>query len=315
MTVSEPLVSIIIPCHNAAPWLPATLESAFAQTWQRKEIILVDDGSVDESLAVARGHEARGLRVIPQANCGASAARNRGLESASGELVQFLDADDLLGPDKIALQVARLATAPAGCIASAEWARFNREPGNAMFAAQPTWRDLSGLEFMLLHYDNGWMMPPIAWLCPRATLDAAGPWREDLSLNDDGEYFCRVMLRSAGIVFCPGARAYYRSGLPGSLSGRLDDKALRSLARSIEANTRTLQAVEDSERVRLACANAWQQLCFQLYPRLAEEVRDADSRVRALGGARRRIEGGRIVRWTDRLLGWRAAARIKRVLG
>jgi glycosyltransferase involved in cell wall biosynthesis len=309
--MSTPLVSIVIPCYNAAPWLRSTLESALAQTWPRREIILVDDGSTDDSLAVARGFEDRGVRVIPQANRGASAARNLGLELAGGDWIQFLDADDLLAPDKIAVQISRLAAAPAGCIASSEWARFQAEPAAAIFTAQPNWRDMAGLDFMLLHYDHGWMMPPIAWLAPRPAIEAAGRWREDLSLNDDGEYFCRVMLASAGIVFSPGARAYYRSGLPASLSDRRDDAALRSLARSIEANTGALLAREDSARVRQACANAWRQLAYELHPRLPDEVRNAERRARALGGARRRIEGGRLVRWADRLLGWRAAARIK----
>jgi glycosyltransferase involved in cell wall biosynthesis len=312
--MSTPLVSIVIPCHNAARWLRSTLESALAQTWPRVEIILVDDGSRDDSLAMARGFEDRGLRVVSQANRGASAARNRGLELAGGDFIQFLDADDLLAPGKIAVQMARLAAAPAGCIASGEWARFQGEPGEAVFTAQPNWRDMAGVDFMLLHYDHGWMMPPIAWLCPRSAIEAAGPWREDLSLNDDGEYFCRVMLRSPGIVFSPGSRAYYRSGLPSSLSDRRDETALRSLARSIEANTGALLAREQSARVRQACANAWRQVACELYPRLPGQAGDAERRALALGGARRRIEGGRLVRWTDRLFGWRAASRVKNFL-
>jgi glycosyltransferase involved in cell wall biosynthesis len=309
--MAAPLVSILIPCHNAERWLPAALESAFSQTWPRIEVILVDDGSTDRSLDLARSFEPRGLRVLSQPNSGASAARNRGLRSASGDLVQFLDADDVLAPEKIERQVARLAESPAGSVASSEWGRFRLDPAECVFAAQPVWRDLGGIEFMLLHYNLGWMMPPIAWLAPRSLLDRAGPWREDLSLNDDGEYFCRVLVRSSGIVFCPGSRACYRSGLQGSLSGRKDDAALASLARSVEGATRTLLAAEDSPRVREACANAWQQVCFELYPRLPAEVRRAEREAHALGGARRRIEGGRAVLLADRVLGWRAAARLK----
>src|SRR5689334_12629004 len=92
----RPRVSILVPCYNAARWLPATLASALAQTESSIEVIVVDDGSTDESLAVARSYESRGVRVFSQRNAGASAARNRAMREARGEFLQFLDADDLL---------------------------------------------------------------------------------------------------------------------------------------------------------------------------------------------------------------------------
>ncbi len=306
-----PLVSILIPCYNAAPWLAETLESAFAQTWPRTEIILVDDGSRDDSLAIARTFSTRGVHVATQANSGASAARNHALRLARGDFIQFLDADDLLAPDKIAQQLARLERSPPGTVASASWTRFHSQTTGARFTPEPAWRDLGGLDFLRLHYDARSMMPPIAWLCPRPLLAAAGPWREDLTLNDDGEYFCRVLLRSAGIVFCGEAHCYYRSGLPGSLSRRADATALQSLVRSIEANTAAMLAHEDSPRVRQSVANAWQRLAYEIYPVLKFEAAAAERHARAFGGSPHRLEGGRLVRWTARVLGWRAAARLK----
>src|SRR5207344_1733600 len=92
----RPLVSILVPCYNSQAWIDRTLESALAQTYPRCEIIVVDDGSTDGTLTRMRGYEARGVRVVTQANRGASAARNRAQAEASGELIQFLDADDLL---------------------------------------------------------------------------------------------------------------------------------------------------------------------------------------------------------------------------
>jgi glycosyltransferase involved in cell wall biosynthesis len=122
--VPPPLVSTIIPCYNAERWLAAAIDSALAQTHSRQEIIVVDDGSSDHSLAIAKPYARRGVQICVQSNRGAACARNHGLAVARGEYVQFLDADDLLAPDKIALQLARLAMAPAGSIASSEWARF-----------------------------------------------------------------------------------------------------------------------------------------------------------------------------------------------
>src|SRR5450432_3762028 len=231
-----PLVSIIIPCHNAAAWLSATLESALAQSWTSREIIVVDDGSTDDSPAVARGFGGSGVTVIDQPNRGASAARNRGLAAATGEFVQFLDADDLLSPGKVAAQISLLAGRPAGTVASCAWGRFHAEPEGARFVDDAVFRDFPAVDFLVLAGDTGAMMHPSAWLVPRAVLDRAGPWDESLSLNDDGEFFCRVLLASAGLAFCAdaGARSFYRSGLPGSLSQQRGPAARRSQFRSIE---------------------------------------------------------------------------------
>src|SRR5262245_14329418 len=89
----EPLVTVVIPCYNQAHFLGAALNSISSQTYRAIETIVVDDGSTDDSGSVARAH---GVRVLPQANQGVSAARNAGLRAASGDFVVFLDADDEL---------------------------------------------------------------------------------------------------------------------------------------------------------------------------------------------------------------------------
>ncbi len=105
---SSPLVSILIPCYNSEQWLAETIESALAQTWKNIEIIIVDDGSTDNSLAIAKSFESSIVKVISQENKGASTARNIALKEAQGDFIQYLDADDLLAPDKIELQVGLL---------------------------------------------------------------------------------------------------------------------------------------------------------------------------------------------------------------
>src|SRR5262249_10572299 len=104
----DPLVSILIPAYNAQEWIADTLRSAIAQTWPRKEIIVVDDGSKDQTIAVARQLEGQGVRVIPQKNSGAAASRNTAFSHCQGDYIQWLDADDLLAPDKISSQMQLL---------------------------------------------------------------------------------------------------------------------------------------------------------------------------------------------------------------
>jgi glycosyltransferase involved in cell wall biosynthesis len=98
-----PLVSIIIPAYNSEEFLGDTVRSALAQKWPNKEIIIVDDGSSDGTLELAKKFESRDVKVLTQKNRGAACARNAGLALAQGDFIQWLDADDLLAPDKISL--------------------------------------------------------------------------------------------------------------------------------------------------------------------------------------------------------------------
>ena len=94
-----PLVSVLVPAYNAEQWIAGTIRSALAQDWPRKEVVVVDDGSRDRTLAVAREFASREVAVITQENQGAAAARNRAFSVCQGDYIQWLDADDLLSPD------------------------------------------------------------------------------------------------------------------------------------------------------------------------------------------------------------------------
>ena len=172
--MSTPLVSILIPCHNAEPWLGETLESALTQTWPATEVIVVNDGSTDGSLVLAGRFKPHGVQVFSQANAGASAARNHALREARGEFFQFLDADDLLSPGKISAQLALLDTRPAGTVASCAWGRFTSDPAAARFVDKAVYRDFSAVDFLVLAGETGAMMHPSAWLVPRDVAVRAG---------------------------------------------------------------------------------------------------------------------------------------------
>ena len=100
----NPSVTVVIPCFNAAPFLRATLESALNQSHAPLEILVIDDGSTDQSAAIATSYGPP-VRVISQANQGESVARNRGIEEAKGSWIAFLDADDLWLPEKLEKQL------------------------------------------------------------------------------------------------------------------------------------------------------------------------------------------------------------------
>lgn len=306
-TGQAPLVSILIPCHNAAPWLGATLESALAQSYPHTEVIVVDDGSTDASADLARSYAGRGVRLIRQANRGAAAARNAALHEARGAYLQFLDADDLLDREKIAVQVGRLAAEPPGRVASGAWAGFSTAPDTARFNPEPVWCDAAPLDWLILSWDGGGMMHPAAWLAPAEVARRAGPWDESLSLDDDGEYFCRVLLASSGVCFCSGARSYYRRHAAGSLSHAKSRRAWESSQRVCQLVQTSALAREDSARVRHACAMSHLRFAFNAWPYERDLARASLHAAAALDPRAKLPPAGARFNALARLIGWKAA--------
>jgi glycosyltransferase involved in cell wall biosynthesis len=109
--VTLPLVSCVVPVYNGERYLRETLDSILAQTYTRIDLLVVDDGSTDGTARVVREYSSR-VRYIVQPNGGLGEARNRGIQEAAGELVAFLDADDLWLEEKLARQVARFEARP-----------------------------------------------------------------------------------------------------------------------------------------------------------------------------------------------------------
>jgi glycosyltransferase involved in cell wall biosynthesis len=245
----KPLVSILIPAYNAQAWISDTLRSAMAQTWQEKEIIVVDDGSADQTLAIAQTFESDQLRVFTQKNQGAAAARNKAFSLSKGEYIQWLDADDLIGPDKIASQMAALGDFPdKSILVSGSWGQFLHRPSRTKFIPSALWCDLSPVEWLIRKMGQNVYMQTASWLVSRELTETAGPWDTRLLGDDDGEYFCRILLASHGVRFVPEAKVYYRAAGATSLSyiGRSDKKREAQWI-SMKLHIGYLQSLEDSE--------------------------------------------------------------------
>ena len=118
---TKPLVSILIPCYNCEKWLAETLESALVQTWKNIEVIVIDDGSTDETQAVIGNIKHPKLRYIYQHNQGVSAARNHGIYVAKGELIAFLDADDSFLSNKLIQQREMFVADPSLGLVQSGW--------------------------------------------------------------------------------------------------------------------------------------------------------------------------------------------------
>lgn len=316
--MAEPLVSIIIPAYNAEKYLAEAIESALDQTWPNKEIIVVDDGSADKSLQVASGYEQFGIKVFSQASKGASAARNNGLSKASGDYIQFLDADDILGDNKIANQVKLLQQHP-GKMAVCSTIHF--KDGSDHLDHRPSeyeegfLNDSDPLPFLINLWggnDNkGSMIQPNAWLTPKTVIDKAGRWDEALTLDDDGEFFCRAVLASEGVVVARNTYNYYRKNPGKSLSGKKDLSSLQSLYRSINLRRQHLQPFE-SEVTKKTISRLLGSLLMLCYPQHLELSAQIVSDIRQLGGFNGLpVLGGRVIELIKHTLGWKAARNIQ----
>jgi glycosyltransferase involved in cell wall biosynthesis len=308
----SPLVSVIIPAHDAERWIADAIGSALAQTWPNTEVIVVDDGSSDETAAVAERFVSARVRLVRQQRAGASAARNRGISEARGDYLQFLDADDLLGPTKIESQLDVLGGRPAGTVASGSWGRFSDDPGAATFTPSALWADLAPVDFLTTAWNGHLMMQPGVWLVPRDVIDRAGPWDERLSLNDDGEYFTRVVLASRGLAFCSDARVYYRSNNPASLASQANRRAVESQLLSLELSAENLLQSCDTPMTRRAAANLLQRFVYDTYPAHRDLLDRATRGIARIGAPDAAPDGPPGFHVLRRVLGWKLARRIQR---
>jgi glycosyltransferase involved in cell wall biosynthesis len=308
-----PLVGILIPAFNSARWITETIRSALAQTWPRKEIIVVDDGSTDDTFAVARRFASSQVAVATQPNQGAAAARNTALSMSQADVIQWLDADDLLAPDKIARQM-EAGAGPRTALSSA-WGTFLHRPAAARFSPGPLWESLSRADWLVRKLQHNAYMPTATWLISRELTNAVGPWDTRLSLDDDGEYFARVIASSDGVSFVPAAHVMYRMSGHGRLShiDHADDRKLTSLLLSMRLHLKYLRAIEDSERVRAACVEYLQRNLICYYPRRPDLVAEVHALAADLGGRLHVPKLPRKYDWIRPLFGWEAAKRMQAV--
>lgn len=290
-----PLVSILIPAFNAQDWIAQTIRSAESQTWSRKEVIIVDDGSRDGTLSVARKFESKNVRVVSTENQGAAAARNTAFSFSQGDYIQWLDADDLLAADKIAEQLAALSDKDTNrTLLSGAWATFAYRPDRARFSPTSLWEDLSAAEWLLRKMGDQVFMANSSWLTSRRLSEDAGPWDTSLSYDDDGEYFSRVLLSSDGTRFVPAAKALYRNAATNRVSDLgLSQAKMDSLLRSMKLHLTYLRSLENSDRVTDACMRYLQNWSIYFDPNRRDIAEELQRLARGMG----RELGQPVLRW------------------
>jgi glycosyltransferase involved in cell wall biosynthesis len=303
----DPHISIIVPAYNAEAYISDAINSALNQTFSDIEVIVVNDGSTDNTLEIIRNIDDSRIHLVEADHQGASAARNIGLKEATGEYIQFLDSDDILSPDKIETQLkVLLHTNDTKTIASCAWLKFENNLDEAALRPEEVWTVEDPVEWLICSLSGGGMMQPGAWLAHRHLIQAAGPWDESLSLHDDGEFFTRVLLQSDRQVFVPGPRVYYRS-VPDSLSRKRSRAAIESAYRVCQSRDKHLLARRNDQRTRRAIATQYAQFLYEFSLEAPDLVNVVMQRMAELDAKPLNVVGGKTFRHLAALVGFKSA--------
>jgi glycosyltransferase involved in cell wall biosynthesis len=321
MSSASPLVSVCIPAYNSAKQIKDAVNSVTNQTYANLEIIIVDDGSTDDTLIELGKIKDNRVVIFKQENKGASSARNLAISHSRGEFIQFLDADDMLSSCKIENQVNMLAGAPSK-LSVCSTVHFDDGKSAAEFKPSPyeesflcNTDDPVDFYIRLLGGYNfrASMVQTAAWLTHREIIKKAGLWNEDISLDDDGEFFTRVILASSGIIKSEG-RVYYRKYplTSKNLSSQTNHKAMTSMVNSVFLKEKHLFSKTNTQAAKRAIFRQLidvQIKCYQKEPALYKLVT-----TKLKGYPKWRFIpqlGGKLINKLAVIFGWRFAVRLQ----
>ncbi|WP_282041194.1 glycosyltransferase family 2 protein [Winogradskyella flava] len=310
-------VSIIIPSFNSKSFIEETLNSVYNQTYKNIEIIVVDDGSTDGSVEFVRSVSKENVRVVQNYRKGACAARNYGLDIASGDYIQFLDADDVLSSSKIESQINLASKYGQDNIYSCGWSHFNNQIDTARYYKQDIDKDYSSAYTWL---NDSWLGKGMGqtsiWLTHRDLIKKAGLWDESLMINQDGEFFSRVIMNAKEIRFSEQGMVYYRKGNEESVSQK-NNKSLAkvgSLLRSYilykeHANSNNLTSFLNE-----GLANNFLNFIYQYHDLFPEFVEQAEAEFYDLGYKKMWAVGGESFKTFANFFGFKRALKLRSLL-
>ena len=302
-------VSIIIPLYNSEAYIAQTIDSCLAQTHDNIEIIVIENGSTDKSYQVVKSIDDKRLSVFQIPTPNAAAARNYGFKKATGAYIIFLDADDVLVPNKIELQLAALSAKPEGWIASCAWAKFKTNTKEAIITPQKVWNIQNPIDWCLQSWMGGGMMALSGWLMPKAVIEKAGLWDERLSLHDDGEFICRVLLASKGNVFVENTVVYYRQQDNSLSRDHTSKKAAESALLVYKSYQKQILKFQDSKLTRRALARNFSRFIYEYYPAHAQSIKEAYREINELG-VKPPLVGSPSFKLIQRIVGFKLAMRL-----
>lgn len=281
------MVSILIPAYNSERFIDETLQSCILQSYSGIEVVIVDDGSNDSTLAITQKWKARhhNIHVFTQQNKGACAARNLALEKSTGEYVMFLDADNIISPNKVKEQMKLLTAANDDmAVATCPWDRFYNTIKDAKFPKLNVYKDYdNGFDMLLDLWNYSEMFETACYLISRKLAIKAGEWVVGLKKNQDGEYFSRVLANASKVLFCPEGRLYYRTGDYDSVSKDSSKAKIEALLDSFKRYKQTALLHEDSKRVKVALTRNFSMFMYLYYEQYPDLCAIAKSEIKSMG--------------------------------
>lgn len=203
----SPLVSIVIPCYNGAKFITKTLQSVFSQSFSNYELIVVNDGSTDNSEEIIQASLHPSLRYFFQKNAGVSAARNQGLRLAKGKYILFLDADDLLEQDFLRLRIELLEKEPAFLFAYSEVITINEDDAETGTVLQAVGQRV---DEEICTYKTNYCSCPSNYIIRREKIIDTLEFNTILSNSADRFFLLRLNQLGKGLAVPAGGRLKYR---------------------------------------------------------------------------------------------------------
>jgi glycosyltransferase involved in cell wall biosynthesis len=306
-------VSVIIPVYNAERFIEQAVYSVLNQTFRDFELLIIDDGSTDQSAEIIKQINDPRILFFQKANEGQCKTLNYGLEKASGDFIKFLDADDYLNAnhlEKMMEMVLMVDKHEADMtLILSRWQRFKNDNDLFSLINRPEWVDSRPLEFLVRALGNGPdMLPGWQWLIPRALLQHAGNWNEELGLGNDFEFSVRLILASKQIKICPEAMVYYRSDLAHNMSSDMSINTIMSVLKASRAGVSHILKRDSSKELQRVCADKLQVWLLSYYPYISKSLaREVEQEVKMLGGSDVNADWGSKLLLLKRVFGWKAA--------
>ncbi|WP_299823017.1 glycosyltransferase family A protein [uncultured Pontibacter sp.] len=309
----SPLVSIIVPLYNSEKYISDTIKSCLDQTYASLEIIVVNDGSKDKSEEIVKSFDDKRIKYFNIPNSGPCYARNFGMAKASGELFQFLDADDILDKDKLKQQVDAYLTHGDSYVYSGTMGFIVDDKKGLEQEFDFYYRNLEVEEYfreMFSHFGKYYTTG--MWLLPRKLVERTHGWDEKVLINNDGEYFSRVILHSEGIKFCSGAVFYYRRDVPMSVSKRFTSKGVyESWLYSYKCYVKTFQSTLKQDAANKLSRQALSVYYCNSYPNYPDLLQDCKKQIRQLGYSSPTAYGSKAFKIVSALVGVDNALKIR----
>ena len=219
----SPLVSIIIPTFNNGSVVCQAIDCSLNQTYGKKEIIVVDDGSTDGTEQLLERKYKGRITYVRQQNKGPGSARNTGIRHASGNYLQFLDADDLLDPDKLMIQVSRLQGLSGKVLSYCDYARCDMDDITITYSrTSPELQKENPFDDIMLKWETQVSIPMHCFIFDAAFFREYGiAFDESLPANEDWECWMNIFSLNPTVDFVDRVLAYYRIRMDSRCSDRL----------------------------------------------------------------------------------------------